>query len=500
MYMARYLNLDLQTTQMRLTAAKESIRMLVAKCEQFGGDITTTVSRARVLTGWTGGWLGPLKVEALLSPHLVAFPAVQGQAPVAPLPLNTKMLIAKLRASKPTFSQHRFVIDSRLYFRGRGALGGSCDTDQAADARAWRGTRGPAVVDADSSDSESNDGSDDGVAAEDTSTDFVKLSSATKAQMTAFAIDRGGANVPAQIASLTADELRSHVRQHCLLRVDGASDDARASSAGAGADASAGDEESGRAPNVPKRSYVRFDIEEIDLDRDGPDSDVIAAQLRRLAVQPPSFRYGSESDKIDLCGAPDPSALLSLALGSGLDRTTRTWTPELWTASVNNWAKSVSSNESSHFPSLTLAYGYDVDRIRQNFAEIQQCIGRLSMSRVYIKADSTRREIVVSQVSSFLRDDDRVQNEATEVLVRLLAVALDLQGREASIRSYLKNNGFFGMRTKRRKALLQSIPSGDRQEVKPHRQQPRPLESRHVPGSKVAQDTLHSQSKPSAPI
>jgi hypothetical protein len=106
--MARYLNLGLQTTQTRLKAAKDSILTLVAKCEQYRGDIVATTSKPtklnpRTVTGWKGGWLGPMKAEALISPHLVQFPDVEGQPPVRAQPLNIKTLKAKLRGVKPIF-------------------------------------------------------------------------------------------------------------------------------------------------------------------------------------------------------------------------------------------------------------------------------------------------------------------------------------------------------------------------------------------------------------
>ena len=495
--MARYLNLGLQTTQTRLKAAKESILALVEKCEHYGRDIVATTSKpskllARTVNGWKGGWLGPMKAEALISPHLVQFPDVQGQPPVRAQPLNVKMLKAKLRGLKPIFSPHRWVIDGNLFFPGPVvAGGGSCDTDQASNVRSWRGVA-PAV-DAESSDSESDAGSDDGVAAEDTSTDFVKLSSATKTQMITFATSLNLANAPAQIKAMTADDLRSYVRPHCSLRVDTASDAA----AGAGAGA-CGEEDIGRAPNALKRTYVPVNFANIDLDRDGPDSNVITAKLLRLRVEPPSSRYGIEPGKIDLCGAPDPSALISFCLGSGPDSVACTWTSELWSAAVNNLAKSAPPNDTgnSAFPSLKLSYGYDLARIQLRFTEIQQATRRLSMPRVYIKSDKTRRGIVESELKSFFLDDDRVRTEATEVLFRRLAVVMDLEGKEASIRSYLKNTGFFGLRTKRRKELLQPVPAEEGRAMKAQHQ-PRVLEGgRHVPGSHVALSTLRSQVAP----
>lgn len=499
--MARYLNLGLQTTQTRLKAAKDSILTLVAKCEQYRGDIVATTSKPtklnpRTVTGWKGGWLGPMKAEALISPHLVQFPDVEGQPPVRAQPLNIKTLKAKLRGVKPIFSPHRWVIDGNLFFPGPVVTGGgSCDTDQTSDVRSWRGALPPAV-DADASDSESDGGSDDGVSAEGTSTDFLKLSSATKAQMTNFAVSFDLATTPAQIKAMTADVLRSYVRPHCFLRVDTASDGARASdAAGAGAD---GEEDIGRAPNVLKRTYVPVNFADIDLDRDGPDSDVIAAKLFRLRVEPPSFRYGPEPGKIDLCGAPDPSDLISFCLGSGPDGLARTWTPELWSAAVNNLAKSTppDATSSSAFPLLKLSYGYDLERIRLRFTEIQESTRRLSMPRVYIKSDKTRRGIVESELKSFFQDDDRVRTEATEVLFRRLAVAMDLEGKEASIRSYLRNNGFFSLRTKRRKELLQAVPADEGHGMNAQHQ-PRVLEGgRHVPGSQVALSTLRSQVAP----
>ncbi len=82
-----------------------------------------------------------------------------------------------------------------------------------------------------------------------------------------------GALTSAQLTAMTADRLRTHVRPHCLLRVDNDSDGARASDgAGAGAGAGAcagaragagagadGEEEIGRVP---------FNLEEMDRNRD----------------------------------------------------------------------------------------------------------------------------------------------------------------------------------------------------------------------------------------
>ena len=101
-----------------------------------------------------------------------------------------------------------------------------------------------------------------------------------------------------------------------------------------------------------------------------------------------------------------------------------------------------------------------------------------------------------SELKRFFQDDDRVRTEATEVLFRRLAVAMDLEGKEASIRSYLRNNGFFSLRTKRRKELLQAIPADEGHGMNAQHR-PRVLEGgRHVPGSQVALSTLRSQVAP----
>jgi len=195
-YTARHVAPEHAATTLRLKVAKDCIRELITKCTREGPKIRAKIKSGTAI-GWSGGFLGVMPCRALLSPHLVT---ILCSLPVLhpPQPLSEEDITNKFRKMKPEFNNHRWVLDGELYFRiPKVATGADHDSDEDED----------------------DDGDED--RGEDVlpGVSLVRLSAATKKQLLVFASTLVNVRVLAEVAGITADQLRSYVREYCLRRV-----------------------------------------------------------------------------------------------------------------------------------------------------------------------------------------------------------------------------------------------------------------------------------------
>jgi hypothetical protein len=388
---------------------------------------------------------------------------------------------------KPEFNNDRWAVDGELFFRIRKTATGA---------------------DGDSDDDEGGEGDDD-LGDDDPSPngDLVRLSGATKKQLLLFAHTLVTAHELADLATRTADQLRSHVRRFCLRRVvHGPTPAVGPSPDGAGA--------AQANPAVPLSQrpcvgFEQFDIDEIQYEELGPEQAVVVNILEKLAAEHPGHRYGTQAGQINLCGSVDPNALIELWLPGG-------WTDVLWSAAIRNRTRApppAPENDapSPAFPALAptsaLLYGYDIPRLQLNAKEIMQNVHKITRPRVYIKSDVNRFRILQQTLVSFFADQSRVLGQSTDSLVRELADKMDLPGCESSIKGFLKNNKCFENRRNKIRSLAHGVAETDSRsqptgvstaQKRPRAELPQAggAGGRHVPGSRTATLALKNSLPP----
>ena len=468
-YSMRKLNTANPVIMHRLAVAKDCLRKLVMDCTKEGPKIVPVMNKAGVATGWKGGFLGSVKVRALLSPQLVVVLSVGATA--LPQPWNEKSLIALAKKTRPTFDADHWDIDRRLFLVVPGGAG-----------------VGDAGADGDSSESESG-GDDSG---DDNAGQRIKLSVATKKQLLRFARSVPFTNAERiALVTRTAGQLRTMVRSHCEIRVEVIKEPGGASEA---------DQAVGAAVAAPKATakviFMPYTSHPFDYATDGPDQAVIVAMLKQFADQHPGRRYGPGEGRINLNGAPDPCELVKQYLGPDGDGNPQTWTDELWLRARRSSTQTspIEVGAPPDSPPMYV-YGYDLARLQK--AKLAVAWASTSRPRFYIKSDTVRIMMLERELKVYF-EGDRVLTEGIGILVGKIAVKLECEGHEDSIMNFLKNNKFYDRRLVAREQFRAARASGSAgaeapqtpSKKRPSSSVPAPLTSRHVLAASTARDTF----------